>query len=65
MIVIVTRYAEMSYSMPRYLDDLALAAEVREYLDEAVQEDIAGHEKKEKKQHRRKEAARKMPDPSE
>jgi hypothetical protein len=37
------------FYLPRYVDDLALAAEVREYLDEAVQEDIAGHEKKKKK----------------
>jgi hypothetical protein len=37
---------------------LALAAEVREYLDEAVQEDIAGHEKEKKKQHRGEKAAR-------
>jgi hypothetical protein len=30
----------------RDFDDLTLAAEAREYLDEAVQEDIARHEKK-------------------
>jgi len=45
----------------RDFDDLALAAEAREYLDEAVQEDIAGHEKEKKKQHRREEAAGKVP----
>ena len=36
---------DVLFGLPRYFDDLALAAEVRNYLDEAVQEDIAGHEK--------------------
>jgi hypothetical protein len=41
MIVIVTRYEEMSLDLLRDFDDLALAAEARHYLDKAVQEDIA------------------------
>jgi len=49
------------FYLSRYVDDLALAAEVREYFDEPVQKDIAGHEKEKKKQHRREEAAGKVP----
>jgi hypothetical protein len=37
----------------RDFDDLTLTAEAQQYLDEAVQEDIARHEKEKKKQHRR------------
>jgi hypothetical protein len=44
---------------------LALTPKARQYLDEAVQEDIARHEKEKKEQHRREEAARKMPGPRE
>jgi hypothetical protein len=33
----------------RDFDDLALAAEARHYLDEPVQEDIAGHQEEKKK----------------
>src|SRR5271166_4663016 len=51
---------DVVFYLPRYVDDLALAAEVREYLDEAVQKDIAGYEKKKKKQHRGEEAAGKV-----
>ena len=40
MIVIVTKF-----DLLRDFDYLALAAEARQYLDEAVQEDIARHEK--------------------
>jgi hypothetical protein len=56
MIVIVTKF-----DLLRDFDYLALAAEARQYLDEAVQEDIARHEKEKKKQHRREEAAGKVP----
>ena len=45
----------------RDFDDLALVAEARQYLDETAQEDIARHEKEKKKQHRREEAAGKVP----
>src|SRR6202030_2235730 len=45
----------------RDFDDLALVAEARQYLDETVQEDITGHEKEKEKQHRREEAAGKVP----
>jgi hypothetical protein len=48
------------FLLPRYVDDLALATEVREYLDEAVQEDIAGHQKEKKKQHRGEKPAGKV-----
>ena len=34
------------FDLPRYIDDLALVAKTWEYLDEAMQEDIAGYEKK-------------------
>jgi hypothetical protein len=56
MIVIATKF-----DLLRDFDYLALAAEARQYLDEAVQEDIARHEKEKKKQHRREEAAGKVP----
>ena len=62
MIVIVTRYAEMSLSICCEISTTwALAAEARHYLDEAMQEGIARQEKEKKKQHRREEAAGKVP----
>src|SRR6266481_496055 len=51
---------DVVFYLPRYVDDLALATEVREYLDEAMQEDIAGHEKEKKKQHRSEKPAGKV-----
>jgi hypothetical protein len=54
MIVIVTRSrGDVAFDLLRDFDDLTLTAEARQYLDEAVQEDIARHEKEKKKQHRR------------
>src|ERR1700737_1236893 len=44
----------------RDFDDLALVAEARQYLDETVEEDVAGHEKEKEKQHRREEAGGKV-----
>jgi hypothetical protein len=49
-----------AFYLLRDFDHLALALKARQYLDEAVQEDIARHEKEEKKQHRREEAAGKV-----
>src|SRR5664280_1324648 len=51
---------DVAFDLLRDFDHLALALKVRQYLDEAVQEDIARHEKKKKKQHRREEAAGKV-----
>ena len=61
IIVIVTKYADVVLDLLRDFDDLALVAEARQYLDETVQEDITGHEKEKEKQHRREEAAGKVP----
>jgi hypothetical protein len=62
MIVIVTRLCgDVAFDLLRDFDYLALAAEARQYLDEAVQEDIARHEQEKKKQYRREDAARKVP----
>jgi hypothetical protein len=56
---------DIAFYLLRDFHNVALTPKARQYLDEAVQEDIAGHEKKKEKQHRHKEAARKMPDPGE
>jgi hypothetical protein len=39
-------HGDVAFDLLRDFNDLALAAEARQYLDEAVQEDIAGHEEK-------------------
>ena len=65
MIVIVTIRGDIAFDLLRDFDYLPLAAEARQYLDEAVQEDIARYEKEKKKQHRRKEPAGKVPSPRE
>jgi len=62
MIVIVTKYAEMSLSI---CCEISTTCRARQYLDEAVQEDIARYEKEKKKQHGREEAAGKVPGPRE
>ena len=56
---------DVAFDLLRDFDYLALAAEARQYLDEAVQEDIARHEKEKKKQHRREETAGKVSGPRE
>ena len=56
---------DVAFDLLRDIDDLALAAEARHYLDEPVQEDIAGHQEEKKKQHRGKETAGKVLGPRE
>src|SRR5450759_4255407 len=48
---------DVAFDLLRDIDYLPFAFEARQYFDEAVQEDIAGYKKEEKKQHRREEAA--------
>ena len=45
------------FYLPRYVDDLAFVAEVRQYLDEAVQKDVAGYEKEKRNSNRGEEPA--------
>jgi hypothetical protein len=49
----------------RDIHDLALTPKARQYLDEAVQKNIARHENEEKKQYGREEAAGKVSGPGE
>ncbi|HEV2716259.1 MAG TPA: hypothetical protein VGU64_13415 [Terriglobales bacterium] len=64
--MIVTRYAETSLSICcEDFHDLALTPKARQYLDEAVQENIPRHEKEKKKQHRGEKPAGKVSGPGE
>src|SRR4029453_9685333 len=56
---------DVAFDLLRDFYDLALALKARQYLDEAVQENIARHEKEKKKQHRREETAGKASGPRE
>jgi hypothetical protein len=49
----------------RDFHDLALTPKARQYLDEAVEKNIARNEKEEKKQHGREETASKISGPGE
>ena len=49
----------------RFNYDLTLALKTRQYLDEAMQEDIARYEKEKKKQHGGEEPAGKVSGPRE
>jgi hypothetical protein len=49
----------------RDFHDLSLTPKARQYLDEAVEEDIARHEKEKEKQHCGEEAASKVSGASE
>src|SRR5271166_458327 len=56
---------DVAFYLLRDVHDLALTSKARQYLDEAVQENIARDEKEKKKQHGHEEAARKIPGPRE
>src|ERR1039458_953648 len=56
---------DVAFYLLRDFHDLALTPEARQYLDEAVQKNIARHEKEKKKQHRHEEPAGKVSGPGE
>ena len=56
---------DVAFYLLRDFHDLALTPKAREYLDEAEKENVARHEKEEKKQHGREEAAGKVSGPGE
>jgi hypothetical protein len=66
MIVICDQIrGNVAFYLLRDFHDLALTPKARQYLDEAVQKNIARHEKEEKKKHGREEAAGKVSGPGE
>jgi hypothetical protein len=61
----LTRRRDVAFYLLRDFHDLTLTPKTRQYLDEAVKENIARHEKEKKKQNRHEEAAGKVSRPGE